>query len=300
VSTNRLQRSLRAVASGVVVNGVLAAIKLVTGILGHSYALIADAVESAGDVFSSLIVWRGMVIAHQPADADHPYGHGRAETLAAAAVALMLLVAALLIGIQSVREILQPHEAPAPFTLVVLLAVVLIKEGMFRFVRAIGQQIESTAVTSDAWHHRSDAITSAAAALGIGATLLGGPRFAAADEWAALFAAAIITWNGIRLLRPALRELMDAEPTGGLIGRARVAAGAVAGVQAVEKCFARQMGYGFAIDMHVEVDGSLTVDAAHDIAHQVQNTVRAKLPRITTVLVHIEPHRRTATALPPG
>lgn len=155
----RLQHSLRATAAGLLTNALLAVGKLVAGILGHSYALIADAIESTADIFSSLIVWRGMIVAHKPADDDHPYGHGRAETLAAAAVAIMLLGAAAVILYQSIREVLNPHESPAPFTLVVLLAVVLIKEGLFRFVGNIGEEIESAAVETDAWHHRSDAIT---------------------------------------------------------------------------------------------------------------------------------------------
>jgi cation diffusion facilitator family transporter len=293
----RLQHSLRAIGSGLAVNALMAVGKLTAGILGHSYALIADAVESTADIFSSLIVWRGMVIAHQPADADHPYGHGRAETLAAAAVALMLLAAAVVIFVQSVREIVQPHQAPAPFTLVVLLAVVLIKEGLFRFVGGIGEEIESSAVTTDAWHHRSDAITSATAALGISVSLLGGPRFAAADEWAALFAAVIITWNGWRLFRPALRELMDTAPAEDVIVGARAAAATVPGVAGLEKCFGRQMGYGYVLDMHVRVDGAMSVATAHRIAHQVQDAVRARLPRVVKVLVHIEPQ---PDAAPPG
>jgi cation diffusion facilitator family transporter len=289
--SDRLQHSLRATAAGLLTNGLLAVGKLTAGIIGHSYALIADAIESFADIFSSLIVWRGVVVASKPADADHPYGHGRAETLAAAAVSVMLLGAAVAILFQSVREIIQPHAAPAPFTLVVLLVVVFIKEGLFRFVGNIGTEIESAAVTSDAWHHRSDAITSAAAALGIGLTLVS-PDFSAADEWAAIFASVIIAFNGWRLLRAPLGELMERQPADNIISQARTAALAVKGVRGIEKCFGRQMGYGFVLDMHVEVDPTMTVAAAHNIAHDVDDAVRAALPRVNKVTVHIEPFGR--------
>ncbi|MBM3861731.1 MAG: cation transporter [Verrucomicrobia bacterium] len=274
-------------------NGVLAAVKLAAGILGQSYALIADAIESVMDVFSSLIVWRGMVVANRPADADHPYGHGRAETLAATAVAVMLLAAAAVILYQAVREILEPHGTPAPFTLFVLLGVVLVKEGLYRFVSGVGSEIESEAVQTDAWHHRSDAITSAAAALGISISLVGGPRFASADEWAAIFASVIIAWNGWRLLRPLAKELMEAEPPGNLIEQARRVAVGVSGVKGVEKCFGRKMGYAYFLEMHVEVDGVMTVRDAHQVAHDVKDAIQGALPRVNNVTVHIEPFGET-------
>ncbi len=289
----RLQHSLRAAALGLLTNGLLATIKLTAGIVGHSYALIADAIESAMDVFSSLIVWRGMVVASRPADTGHPYGHGRAETLAAAAVALMLLGAAAVILYQSIREIIEPHQAPAPFTLLVLLGVVLVKEGLFRVVDRIGTQIESAAVTTDAWHHRSDAITSAAAALGISVSLIGGPRYATADEWAAIFASAIIAFNGWRLLKAPLKELMEAEPSGDVILRARATAARVTGVKKVEKCRGHKMGYGYFLEMHIEVDGAMSVRQAHEVAHRVKDAVQSALPRVNNVTVHIEPFIET-------
>jgi cation diffusion facilitator family transporter len=277
-------------------NGLLAIGKLIAGIVGHSYALIADAIESTADIFSSIIVWRGMVVAHQPPDEDHPYGHGRAETIAAAAVSIMLLGAAAAILYQSIREVLNPHQAPAPFTLFVLLGVVLIKEGLFRFVGNIGAEIESGAVQTDAWHHRSDAITSAAAALGIGLSLVGGPRFSSADEWAAIFASGIIAFNGWRLLRAPLAELMERVPTEDVTGQARRIAMQVPAVRGVEKCHARQLGYAFVLEMHVEVDDTMTVGQAHVVAHRVQDAVRAALPRVSKVTVHIEPFEEPPAA----
>jgi cation diffusion facilitator family transporter len=274
---------------GLAVNAVLAGVKLTAGILGSSYALIADAIESFADIASSIIVWRAVVIADKPADADHPYGHGKAETLAGAAVAVLLLGAATLIFGQSVKEILTPHHAPAAFTLYVLLGVVFVKEMLFRFVTRVGDEVDSSAIKADAWHHRSDAITSAAAALGISVALVGGNAYRSADCVAAMFAALIIAANGWRLLRPAVGELMDAAPPGDLVDRATAIALTVAGIAGVEKCLARKMGYGYVLDMHVEVDGALTVATAHQLAHQVKDAIRAALPRVNEVTIHIEP-----------
>lgn len=287
----RLQRSLRATFAGLGVNVVLSISKLLAGIFGHSHALVADAIESLADVFSSLIVWRGLVVADEPPDEDHPYGHGKAEPLATAVVSIMLLLAATWISSQSIHEIGNPHTAPAPFTLVVLIAVIAIKEALFRFVSRESIIVESSAVASDAWHHRSDAITSFAAAVGISIALIGGKGYEAADDWAALVAAGVIAWNGFRLLRPALNELMDRSPNREVIDRIRRVAEASPGVAGVEKCFVRKMGYHLFVDMHVEVDPQMTVVRAHEIAHDVKNRVRAEIPTVHDVLVHIEPEK---------
>jgi len=289
VRSTRLQRSVRATALGLSVNVALATIKLLAGIFGRSYALIADAIESMSDAISSIIVWRGVAIAEKPPDKEHPYGHGKAEAIATAAVSAMLLGAAALIVVRSVREISVPRHAPAPYTLVVLLGVVLIKEGLFRFVVRVGEEVKSGAVKADAWHHRSDAITSAAAALGISVALVGGDKYRSADDWAAIFGAAIIAFNGVRLLRPALDELMDAAPKENIIGQARAIALQVDGVKGVEKCFARKMGYEYWLDMHIEVDGGLSVAVAHELAHTVKDAIRRKLPQVLDLTIHIEP-----------
>ena len=298
MNPDRVQRSVRAAAMGLFTNGVLACVKLAAGVLGNSYALIADAIESFADIISSIIVWRGVVIAARPADADHPYGHGRAETLAAAAVSLMLIGAAGLILVQASREVLTPHHAPKAFTLYVLIGVVLIKETLYRFVKRVGTEIESSVMTADAWHHRSDALTSAAAAIGITIALIGGEGYRAADGIAAIFASFVIGWNGYRLLQPAVAELMDQAPDASLLDQARAAAMTVVGVKDVEQCRARKMGYGYLLDMHVEVDGQLSVLAAHKLAHQVKAAIRAQLPRVNDVTIHIEPHAGLASAAP--
>jgi len=296
MSQTRLQRSLRVTFVGMVVNTLLVAGKMAAGIVGHSHALVADAVESLADIFSSLVVWRGLVVASEPADADHPYGHGKAEPIAAAVVATMLLLAALWIAGTAVREIVRPHIAPAPFTLVVLLTVIVVKEALFRFVLKEATTVESPAVRTDAWHHRSDAITSLAAGIGISVALIGGQGWEAADDWAALLAAGIIGWNGWRLLRPALNELMDASPESGFVDEVRHTAAALPGVVCVEKCVIRKMGYHYYVDMHVEVDPLMTVQRAHEIAHEVKDRVRERFATVRDVLVHIEPAGQKAEA----
>lgn len=289
VPQERLKRGLRATFVGMAINVILAGGKLVAGIFGHSHALVADAVESFADIFSSLIVWRALVVAAQPADADHPYGHGKAEPIATAVVATVLLLAAAGIAVQAVREIIQPHQSPAPFTLLVLMGVIAVKEALFRFVFREGVSVQSSVVRSDAWHHRSDAITSLAAAIGITVALIGGPEYAGADDVAAIVAAGIIAWNGWRLLRPSLDELMDAAPDPGVVQEIRDIAMTITGVEEVEKCLVRKMGYHFFVDMHVEVAPEMTVQRAHDIAHEVKNAVRRQIPMVYDVLVHVEP-----------
>jgi cation diffusion facilitator family transporter len=280
---------LRATFIGLLVNTLFAAGKLAAGVIGHSHALIADAVESLSDIFSSLVVWRGLVVAETPPDEDHPYGHGKAEPLASAFVAAMLLLAAAWIAITSIREIHEPHHTPAPFTLIFLLVVVVVKETMFRWVLKESSIVDSTAVRSDAWHHRSDAITSLAAGLGITIALVGGKGYEAADDWAALVAAAIIALNGWLLLRPALAELMDTAPSPEFIAQLRALAAATPAVTAVEKCLVRKVGHQYFVDMHIEVDPHMPVIRAHEIAHAVKDRLRAQFPNIADALIHIEP-----------
>jgi cation diffusion facilitator family transporter len=275
------------------VNAVLTASKFAAGILGHSHALTADAVESTADILSSIIVWRGLVVAAEPPDPEHPYGHGKAEPLAAASVAIMLLMAATGIIIKSAGELTQPRERPRSFTLAVLLVVFAVKSILSKYVEREAESAESIAVHTDAGHHRADAITSLAAAIGITFSLLGGPSFYFADDAAAIIAGLIIVWNAWQLLRPALNELMDASPNAALIVKVKSIAAKVSGVNAVEKCIIRKAGFEYFVDMHIEVDPQLTVQEAHVIAHNVKDRVREAMPSVRDVLVHIEPSRES-------
>lgn len=280
---------LMAAGIGMAVNVILAIIKIVTGIVGNSYALIADGIESTTDIVSSLVVWTGLKVSSLPADEDRPYGHGKAESIAGVLVALALLGAAVLIAVQSLREIIIPHHAPAWFTLLVLALVIVTKETLYRFVFKVGNELTSTAVKSDAWHHRSDAITSAAAFIGISIALIGGKGYESADDWAALLACAVILFNGSRIARAALREIMDAAQPDAVQKEIRELSASVPGVVRIEKCHARKSGLGLFVEIHVEVDGDMSVRRGHEIAHQVSDRLKASSLSVQHVVVHIEP-----------
>jgi cation diffusion facilitator family transporter len=287
-----VETGLRLSRLALVINAFLAGVKIAAGVLGNSYVLIADGIESTADIFSSVVVWGGLRVAVIPADENHPFGHGKAESVASVFVSLLLLGAALLIAVQSVHEILTPHRSPAWFTLPVLFAVIVIKETLFRLAFRAGSSLESTALKSDAWHHRSDALTSAAAFVGISIALIGGPGYESADDWAALIACGIIAWNGLRLLRAALDEVMDAAVSPEVVAGVRKLAAGVDGVIDIEKCRIRKSGLHLALDIHVVVDGEMSVRRGHDIAHQVKDRLLQSRHRINDVTVHIEPDVR--------
>ena len=291
LSSARL-RGLRLARFGLLVNAVLVVVKVTAGVLGNSYALVADGVESSLDIFSSLIVVRGLSIAGRTADERYHFGYAKAESVASAAVAVLLLVAAIGISIQAIREIVTPHHVPAPFTLIVLVGVIAAKELLFRKVLHAGTELGSMAVKADAWHHRSDAITSAAAFIGISIALIGGDEWAAADDWAALLASALIAWNGWRLLQPALDDLMDRAPDSDVIEAVRVSASDVPDVRRVEKALVRRAGVGYFITLHIEADADMPLRDAHLLGHMVKDRVMAEVPSALDVIVHMEPDRR--------
>jgi cation diffusion facilitator family transporter len=296
------ERGIRAAQTGMVVNAGLAGIKLVAGIVGNTYALVADAVESGADVFASLLVWGGLAVAAQPADEDHPYGHGKAEALAAAAVTLMLLAAAAGIAVEAVREIRTPHDVPAPWTLLVLVGVMIIKWLMSRRVHEVGAATGSTAVAADAQHHLSDAITSAAAFVGISLALIGnrvwgGHGWESADDWAALVASAVIGFNGVSMLRAATHDLMDRMPSSEVVGPIRDAALGVPGVRTIEKLHVRKAGMAYRVTVHVQADAAMSLEEAHALGGRVKHDVCAAAPRVNYVLVHMEPYHETEASV---
>jgi cation diffusion facilitator family transporter len=286
------RRGIRWAQAGLITNALLVLVKLIAGIVGHANALVADAVESSADIFSSLIVWMGLSIAARPADEDHPYGHGKAEPLAAAVVSLMLLGAAVGISIMAIREIRTPHFLPSPFTLFVAAGVIVVKEILYRRVSRVGREVGGTAIVADAWHHRADAISSLAAFIGISIALIGGRGWEAADDWAALVAAGVVAVNGIRTLRPAISGLMDEAPDRSVTERVLHAAAEVDGVRSVENLNVRGSGLGFYVDVHVKADPTLSLEDAHEIAAKVKYKILEAVPSVVGVLVHMEPYRK--------
>jgi cation diffusion facilitator family transporter len=290
---NRLDKGVSSVLIGLTSNILLAAIKTIAGILGNSYALLADGIESTMDIFSSAVVLGGIKMSALPADENHPYGHGKAESLAAMIVSLILVLAGIGIAIKSVLEIMQPHHTPAFFTLIVLVAVIAIKETLFRFIFAVGKSVNSLSIKTEAWHHRSDALTSIAAFIGISIAIIGGKGYESADDWAALAASGIIVFNGINMLRQAVKEIMDYTPNPETEDTIRSIAGGVQGVAAIEKCRVRKSGLNLFVDIHVEVNGHMQVHQAHTIGHEVKDALIKSSLGIADVLVHIEPAKHS-------
>lgn len=286
----------RLILAGVLLNIFLAAVKFLGGVFGNSSALMADGLESTLDVFSSAMMWAALKYAERPPDQEHPYGHGKIESLAAAAGALLLIGAGALLGVHSVSEILnaigtEPVAADLPksFTLIILLLTIGFKEALFRLSLWKGRSIGSNALAADAWHHRSDAITSLAALIGIGIALLGGPAWAQADDWAALFSCGIIIYNGLRMLMVALSEAMDKQEPEAIRTKISSLASTVAGVTSVEKVRVRKTGLTRIADLHVRVSGSLSVHEGHDISHVVKTKLQNSEFHLSDVTVHIEP-----------
>ncbi len=288
-SASNLQTGARLALIGMIVNVAFAIIKISAGVFGNSYALIADGIESALDVAGSIVIWGGLRFAARPPDETHPYGHGKAEPLTAIFVALGVLAAALFLAVQSTRTLFLPHHAPAPFTLAVLLIVVIVKETLFRYVVRFGRSISSIAVEADAWRHRADVLTSVAAFIGISIALIGGEKWQSADHWAAIFVCLVIATVGMRLLGPALYDILDTAPRGEIVDLVRKAAASVPNVAEIDKCLVRKMGLDFYVDLHVKVDGEISVREGHRIAHEVKRAIKESDPRIADVLVHIEP-----------
>ncbi len=287
-----LRPGMRTAFIGMLTNVVLAVVKITAGLLGNSYVLIADGIESTLDIAGSAIIWGGLKLASKPPDESHPYGHGKAEPVAAIVVSLAVVAAALALSVESIRMIYTPHPAPAPFTLFILVAVIAIKEVLYRVVIRAGKDAQSTALKADAWHHRSDALTSAAAFIGISIATIMGKGYETADDWAALFACGLIAVNGVKLFMPALFELMDTAPAKELEDQVRAAARNVPGVEAIDQCRIRKMGLRFYVDLHAEVDGGISVRDGHRIAHEVKDSVKGSNSSIADVLVHIEPAGR--------
>lgn len=288
--TTHEQTAIKATWFSIIGNTSLAFVKWVAGFFGNSYALIADAIESTTDIFASLLVLFGIKYASRPADKNHPYGHGRIEPLITFLVVVFLITSATIIAYESIKNIGTPHELPKPWTLIVLGIIIIWKEVSYQIVIRKSKATHSSSLKADAWHHRSDAITSVSAFIGISIALLFGKGFETADDWAALFAAAFILYNSYLIFRPALGEIMDEHLYDDLIITIRQESLKVDGVVGTEKCFIRKAGLKYHVDLHATVDANITVKYGHEIAHNLKDTLRKEIPELGHLLIHIEPN----------
>nr|MBK9651776.1 cation transporter [Bacteroidota bacterium] len=284
------QTAIRTTYFSIIGNTLLALTKGIAGTLGNSYALVADAIESTTDIFSSFLVLFGIKYSNRPADKNHPYGHGRAEPLITFLVVGFLITSATIIAYESIINIRTPHQLPKAWTLIVLGAIIIWKEISYRLVVKKSIDTNSSSLRADAWHHRSDALTSIAAFIGISVALIMGPGYETADDWAALFASGFILYNSYLIFRPALGEIMDEHFHDDLVAQIRTEAMKVDGIIDTEKCFVRKAGMKFHIDLHATVDANITVKEGHEIAHKLKDTLRQQIPVLGHVLIHVEPN----------
>jgi cation diffusion facilitator family transporter len=286
---SNIQKAIQATYLSIFGNFILAVAKGITGIFGNSYALVADAIESLTDVFSSALVLFGLKYSTRPADSNHPYGHGRAETLVTFLVVGFLLISATVIAYESILNIQTPHETPENYTLIVLAIIIVIKEAFYRIVSKKGKETNSSSLQADAWHHRSDAITSLMAFIGISIAIYMGPGYETADDWAALIASLFIVYNAYLIFRPALGEILDEHVYDDLVEEIRAIAEKVEGVQGTEKCFVRKTGMTYLVDLHLLVNGNLSVTEGHEISHAAKDALMEQRPELSNILIHIEP-----------
>ena len=284
------QKAIKATYFSIIGNTALALIKGLAGFFGNSYALVADAIESTTDIFASLLVLFGIKYSNRPADENHPYGHGRAEPLITFLVVGFLITSATIIGYESIINIRTPHQLPKPWTLFVLGAIIIWKEYSFRVVMKRSKETNSSSLKADAWHHRSDALTSVAAFIGISIALFLGKGYEAADDWAALFASVFILYNSYLTFRPALGEIMDEHLYDDLVEEIRTVSLTVNGIIGTEKCLIRKAGMKYHVDLHARVNGTISVKEGHDLSHKLKDTLREKIPELGNVLIHIEPN----------
>lgn len=292
------KEAIKASYLSIIGNAAMALIKGITGIFGNSFALIADAIESTTDVFASAMVLFGLKYSARPADENHPYGHGRVEPLVTFGIVGFLIMSATIIAYEAIRHIRTPHEAPESFTLFVLAGIIIVKELFYRFISKKSEKTKSSSLKADAWHHRSDAITSLAAFIGISIALVFGQGFESADDWAALVAAGIILYNAYLILRPALGEIMDEHVYDDLVAEIRLHSKDVPGVLGTEKCYIRKTGMTYHVDLHMIVKGDISVSQGHQIAHDLKDLLIAKIPTVADVLIHIEPEGIEHSELP--
>lgn len=282
-------KAVRTIWLSIIGNFLLALIKALAGLFGNSFALIADSIESTTDIFASILVLFGLKLSTRPPDDNHPYGHGKVEPLVTFMVVGFLVISATIIAYESIQNINSPQVAPESFTLIVLAIIIAWKEISYRIVARAGKETNSTSLKADAWHHRSDAITSLIAFIGISIAIFFGSGYETADDWAALIASGFIIYNAYLIFRPALSEIMDEHLYDNLVDKIRLISSGVEGVVDTEKCYVRKSGLNYLIDLHLVVDGNISVKEGHKISHNLKEVLQQQIPEISDVLIHIEP-----------
>jgi|SRR5579883_1860496 len=282
----------RIAAIGMLVSGGLAVLKIVAGIHGHSTAVVADGLESASDVFASGFVLLGLTVAAKPADEEHPYGHGRAETLTGLLIGLGLTAGGALICFGSIQHLGAPHEGLASWVVWPLVVSLIAKAILATYKFRAGRKIDSDALKADAWNDAVDTLSALVALGAAGIYLLDPARFADADRFGGFLVGLIVIGVGVRVARETALQLMDTMPDDRHMEQIRAAAATVPGALGVEKCFARKTGLRYHVDLHLEVDANMTVRQSHEIAHDVRLRIMERLPWVADVLVHVEPSPR--------
>ncbi|MBM4222722.1 MAG: cation transporter [Gammaproteobacteria bacterium] len=282
--------AIKTIRWSMLTNAVLAIIKIAGGYYGHSHALIADGLESTTDVFSSLVLLIAMHFACKKPDKKYPYGYGKLESFSSALSVIFLFICGLSICISSLQNLQTPHQSPDILTVYILCGILIWKELCFRFVLYSAEKTHSVALSIEAWHHRSDAVTSLAALVGVSCAIFLGPGFEQADEWAALFAAGVIFYNAYHLIQPVWYELVDGNTYPELEQQIRESAIHCEGVLGIEKCYIRKSGMHYHVELHVQVNPEISVDIGHRIGHAVKRAIILECPRIQTVIPHVEPY----------
>ncbi|HWC96510.1 MAG TPA: cation diffusion facilitator family transporter [Candidatus Sulfopaludibacter sp.] len=284
-----MQTGQRVAAFGMAVSGALALVKIAAGLSGHSTAVVADGLESASDVFASGFVLLGLTLAAIPPDENHPYGHGRVETLTGLLIGLVLTAGGVIISFASLQHLGQPRQTVAAFVIYPLLASLVAKACLAAYKFRYGRLLNSDSLTADAWNDTMDSVSAVAALIAVGLTLADPNRFREADRYGGFIVGLIVVTTGIRVVYDTAMQLMDTMPSDVLMTQLREAARDEPGVRGVEKCFARKTGLKYHVDLHLEVDPEMTVRQSHDIAHQVRLRIMQRLDWVADVLVHVEP-----------
>jgi len=286
---DRIRAARRIAALGIAASAALAIAKITVGLAAHSVAVVSDGIESTADVLTSGLVYIGLRVASKPADADHPYGHGRFELLMGLGVGIMLMLAGVEICWRSLESRGEQH-VPALFALWPLAGSILIKAALATAKMRIGRRVVSVALVADAWNDSVDILSGFIAVIAVllAALLPGG--WAAADHWGGFGIGLIVLFLAVRTIRETTLQLMDTMPEPEQMNEIRAVALEVPGALGVDKCFARKTGLRYHVDLHLEVDPELTVWDSHEIAHAVKTHLLSRLEWVEDVLVHVEPY----------